>query len=598
MKKTLLLLAILLQTMLLFGQKNGEGATNWGPWSKAAPCFPNLYFSFKCLGWVSSVNKYAYNFRLKNIGNKVIHFNLDLRFSSGENYTADGRFDLSPGQEYTHVSMYYNTKPVPNATNFILSYVTKYVENNGRDDWSVPSYTCDGNRQVCDANCNSNKPSASNSQTNTNNSSSNTSYDPTFDRNNASFQDYYKRATAAGQAGNYDQAISLWNSAISVAVNDAQRNNAKAWLAEAQKAKASSVSTNNYQQQQIAQQQAQQQALLKQQQALQKQQQLQQGITQLADGITGLVASIQANKEKKRLEEQQRALAAKQKALEEEMANSKALVDAENGDFSAQRKVADKAFADSEYGKAENYYALAIQNDGSDKNQKASMLEDYLSSLALQGKRKEYFYIINDLKKEKNSFTYSHNLLLALSQIFCSDFPSESMDCNDDNISDGVKKLTTITWGIAPVVVNYLQATGLYTQYGISADAKTAFEALEKRAERKYPEKAALYYLGMIYLNGTANIKANDRKALKYFTDAINYDTKDIGRAPTFSTNNGQGYFNYRLLAYVKIAQILSRKSDKDDLEMSKRMLRSFYKWYKPMIPNADLPYFKEFETK
>lgn len=102
----------------------------------------------------------------------------------------------------------------------------------------------------------------------------------------------------------------------------------------------------------------------------------------------------------------------------------------------------------------------------------------------------------------------------------------------------------------------------------------------------------------MIYLNGTASIKANDRKALKYFTDAINYDTKDIGRAPTFSTNNGQGYFNYRLLAYVKIAQILSRKSDKDDLEMSKRMLRSFYKWYKPMIPNADLPYFKEFETK
>lgn len=567
---------LMFQVCFVFGQ-----TPQWSSWGKVS-CFQGFQFAVLNKGYVKSINQYSWQAKIKSNYNKKVTFNMSWKV--GAEVVSIGQITLSPGQEYSHTSRYFNSN---------VNYLSVEVSSVNFSDKLNCYAICDNgvpNQPNCDT-----KTNTGANTTNTNSQA----YDPTFDRNNASFQDYYKRATAAGQAGNYDQAISLWNSAISVAVNDAQRNNAKAWLAEAQKAKASSTtSNNNYQQQQIAQQQAQQQALLKQQQALQKQQQLQQGITQLADGITGLVSSIQANKEKKRLEEQQRAIAAKQKALEEEMANSKALVDAENGDFSGQRKVADKAFADSEYDKAENYYALAIQNGGSDKNQKAYMLDNYLSSLALQGKRKEYFYIINDLKKEKNSFTYSHNLLFALSQIFCNDFPSESMDCNDENIGDGIKKLTTITWGIAPIVVNYLQATGLYTQYGISSDTKTAFEALEKRAERKYPEKAASYYLGMIYLNGTASIKANDRKALNYFTDAINYETKDIGKAPAFSTNNGQGYFNYRLLAYVKIAQILSRKSGNDDQEMSKRMLRSFYKWYKPMIPNADLVYFKEFEAK
>lgn len=124
MKKYIFIFVFLLQTAFLFVQKTGDGATNWGPWTKAASCFPNLYFSFRCKGWSSTVNKYEYNFKLKNTGTKVMHFNLDLKFASGEDYVADGRFDLSPGQEYTHVSMYYSTKPQPNATNFIFSSVT------------------------------------------------------------------------------------------------------------------------------------------------------------------------------------------------------------------------------------------------------------------------------------------------------------------------------------------------------------------------------------------------------------------------------------------------------------------------------------------
>lgn len=51
------------------------------------------------------------------------------------------------------------------------------------------------------------------------------------------YLDYYTRATNAGKSGNCDEAISNWKSAIAVAVNDVQRNNAQQWLDEVLKAK-------------------------------------------------------------------------------------------------------------------------------------------------------------------------------------------------------------------------------------------------------------------------------------------------------------------------------------------------------------------------
>jgi len=170
MKKNILLFAMFFCSMI-FAQKKGELKTEWSTWQKAAPCFPNLYISFKSNGWEPTVNKYNYNFRLKNTGNKAIHFNLDIKFSSGENYTADGRFDLAPGKEYTHVSMYYDTRPIPNANDFFTTEVTHYLENT-KDDWTLPAYNCNGTQQVCAANCNDN-----NSTSNTNKSPTSQDYD-------------------------------------------------------------------------------------------------------------------------------------------------------------------------------------------------------------------------------------------------------------------------------------------------------------------------------------------------------------------------------------------------------------------------------------
>ena len=114
--------------------------------------------------------------------------------------------------------------------------------DNGTPKYTVYSGSKSGNSNTTNSNNSNNtsnrtEPTENNTNNNNNNTTTTPQNDPTFDRNNASFQDYYKNATAAGQAGNYDEAIDLWNKAISVAVNDDQRNNARAWLAEAQKAK-------------------------------------------------------------------------------------------------------------------------------------------------------------------------------------------------------------------------------------------------------------------------------------------------------------------------------------------------------------------------
>lgn len=604
MKKITLVLVFLSQFTIVFGQQysSSNPQYKWGAWTPDN-CFKGIYIRVQKAYFNKGANQWYWNWEIQNKYSRKVSISWTFydntkgrpeyttqahTFQAGEVRT-NGAFGSETQLSYIIDKVCFAFK----ATNGTILDCSSEPEiykkgyyyadcDNGQPKYSAYS----GNTQANQTTQSKNNPTYSNTNTQTTPQN-----DPTFDRNNASFQDYYKRATAAGQAGNYDEAITLWNSAISVAVNDTQRNNAKAWLAEVQKAKNSTTTANNnYQQQQNAQIQARQQALLKQQQDLQRQQQLTQGVQQLATGVVDLVASIKADKERRRLEEQQRALAAKQKAIADEIANNKIAADAENGDYSAQKKAAAKAFEDSKYEVAENYYAKAIQNANSSKSEKVNMLDNYLTSLALAGKKKEYFYIINDLKTDNN---FSRNTLFALSQVFSNDFQADTTLNYDNDIQDGINKLKKITWGKAPVVLNYLQATGLYTKYGVAADTKVGFEALEKLAEKKYPDKDALYYLGMLYLKGTSYLKPNDKKALSYFTDAINYGKQDITLVPSYASYSTDGYFNIRLLSFIKIAEIYSRKSGKSDKQDAKTMLYRFNKWYKPMIPNSDLSYFK-----
>ena len=229
MKKLFLLNFLLFQLAFVFGQ-----SSNWGSWNQP-DCFKGIQFRCRVKDYNSSAKQYTWEYEIKNSYNKKVAINYDIANTSldGRTTIAAGGVDKSWCLNASNTQLYFTFSKLcfhfPNGFDQCSEYNQKGYASFADCDNGLPKY------QVY----NGINPGSSNntSSTNTNNSSSNTNnqnYDPTFDRNNASFQDYYKRATSAGQAGNYDEAISLWNSAISVAVNDDQRNNARAWLAEVQ----------------------------------------------------------------------------------------------------------------------------------------------------------------------------------------------------------------------------------------------------------------------------------------------------------------------------------------------------------------------------
>lgn len=267
MKKIFLLSILLFQLTFVFGQN-----TQWSNWTSMS-CYQGFKTSANNLGFVKSINEYSWKMKIKNNYNRRVHFNMS--WIVGNEKQSIGRFSLNPGEETNHVSYYFKS----NSTSWQVEVTEVCFGENWMSCTNGCYAECD-NGSPKQPNCDKNTGSTnSTNQTNT----SNQQNDPTFDRNNASFQDYYKRATAAGQAGNYDEAISLWNSAIAVAVNDDQRNNARAWLAEAEKAKNSS--NNQKQNQEIANRNAEAQR----QQQLLKQQQKAEAINQLTTTTVDLV---------------------------------------------------------------------------------------------------------------------------------------------------------------------------------------------------------------------------------------------------------------------------------------------------------------------
>jgi hypothetical protein len=225
--------------------------------------------------------------------------------------------------------------------------------------------------------------------------------------------------------------------------------------------------------------------------------------------------------------------------------------------------------------------------------------------LAIQGKKKEFFQFLEDSKSDEIKYTYA--LTLSLSKIFCSEFANDFIPCEDNTIAEGIKILRSLKRSDESnkdiksidepgIIYAYLQATGLYTKYGVSDDTKAGLTILEKEKNMKYSRNYGFYYLGMLYLNGTKDLKPNEKKALKCFEEAIELDNQDLKLIPGFYSYENHGFFNASLLSYMKIAEILSRKDDADDRETSRIMRQKFYRNYKHMIPNSDRSYFKEFE--
>lgn len=235
MKKYLLFATILLQTTFLFGQ-----STQWGPWNKV-DCYKGISFRCRVKDYNSSAKQYHWEYEIKNSYSQKVALTFDIANTSGDGRTTinAGGVDKSWCLAPTNSMLYFTFSKLcfhfPNGFDQCSEYPSKNYAGFAECDNGIPKYVKAGNNNN---NQNSSSNNSNNSSSNQGNTITHQQNDPTFDRNNASFQDYYKRAMAAKDAGNYDQAENLLNSAISVAVNDAQRDNAQGWLDEVQKAKA------------------------------------------------------------------------------------------------------------------------------------------------------------------------------------------------------------------------------------------------------------------------------------------------------------------------------------------------------------------------
>lgn len=328
---------------------------------------------------------------------------------------------------------------------------------------------------------------------------------------------------------------------------------------------------------------------------------LAQDVTQLAVGVSGLIASFKADKERRIAEEKQAAIA-------KSNAERQLAIDADNGVYDAQIKMAQKYFTESKYDRAQDYYFEAFQNTNAKGSERIDVLDDLITTLALQGKKKEIFDLFAYIKSNKIDNLYARETLAFL-QLHCDEFCSDYLDCNDSiAIVQAVKEIKPYYYSgkvIGPrepdVLYGYFQVTGKYEKYGLPKNEKEGIGLLEQTLDSKYvfdQQKCAYYYLGLIYLNGTATIKADAKKALKYFKKGYERPEKVYHYAPHFSYASNTAYFEYHLLNYIKIAELYSKSEDKDDSELGKKMLNAFYTYYKPMIPNSDMAYFKAYLGK
>ena len=58
-----------------FGQKDGDGKSEWGSWSSST-CFKGLSYRVRCMGYVKSINSYEYDLETRNDYPKLVHYSV------------------------------------------------------------------------------------------------------------------------------------------------------------------------------------------------------------------------------------------------------------------------------------------------------------------------------------------------------------------------------------------------------------------------------------------------------------------------------------------------------------------------------------------
>ncbi|WP_343524607.1 hypothetical protein [Pedobacter sp.] len=147
MKKNCFFLLLLLSFGGVLAQNRGYNKTEWGV-AKPAPCFSNLYVSYKSIGYEPSVSSYGYNWRIENRSDKRVTFTFSpwIVAADGKKEKMNGGlFVLDPGQLYTHTPGYNKVVPPGSAMEF---FITAYSDVKGG-----PSYNCVNGTKYCVSNC-------------------------------------------------------------------------------------------------------------------------------------------------------------------------------------------------------------------------------------------------------------------------------------------------------------------------------------------------------------------------------------------------------------------------------------------------------------
>ena len=309
-------------------------------------------------------------------------------------------------------------------------------------------------------------------------------------------------------------------------------------------------------------------------------------------GIDEILKASKAEKERKRL----KAIQDNADKRQVEQLNS---TNANNGDFDAQIKVAKKHFEDKEYALSEMYYKQAFQNSSKDEYDRNYILDELITTQILQDKTDDIYNTL-DIIKKKNVSNKDAKEILTFIKLNCSDYCTDYIKCDDETLQEGINELKQIYKYsiIGNVYYAYLQVTGEYENFGIPKNEKIGLNTLEQLTSDEYSGyyEIAYYFLGMIQLKGTATIEINEKKALKCFLKGVRTSSKSLQSKPyIWRSDANNAFFSYKLLNYLKIAELYSKSTDNDDRELSKQMLNNFYNFYKGFIPNSDKIYFKEF---
>lgn len=148
MKRFYFFLLLILSVSRVLGQDRYYNRTDWGV-AQQAPCFSNLYVSYRSTGYEPSVSAYGYNWRIENRSEKRVSFTFGPWIVAADGKTKEkmlgGLFTLDPGQVYTHTPGYSKILPQRSTMEF---FITAYSDVKGG-----PSYNCVNGSKVCVSNC-------------------------------------------------------------------------------------------------------------------------------------------------------------------------------------------------------------------------------------------------------------------------------------------------------------------------------------------------------------------------------------------------------------------------------------------------------------